>query len=54
MWLFNYFYFERNYDVFKSKTPCFMLNKKINFHKDKTKSKMENPTHNFRETNLVL
>ena len=30
-----------------------MLSKNINF-KNKTESKMENPTHSFRETNLVL
>ena len=25
-----------------------------NFNKNETESKMENPTHSFRETNLVL
>ena len=54
MWLFYYFNFERNYDVLKSKSPCILLNKNINFNKNKTESKMENPTHSFRETNLVL
>ena len=28
--------------------------KKINFNKNETKRKMENPTHSFRETNLVI
>ena len=31
-----------------------MLNKNINFDKNETEQKMENPTHSFRETNLVL
>ena len=31
-----------------------MLNKNINFNKNETESKMENPTHSFRETNFVL
>ena len=26
-WLFYYFYFERNYDVLKSKSRCILLNK---------------------------
>ena len=54
MWLFNYFDFERNSDVLKLKSSCILLNKNINFIKSETKSKMENPTHNFREINLVL
>ena len=32
----------------------FLLNKNINFNKNETESKIENPTHSFRETNLVL
>ena len=36
--------FVLNYDVFKSKSPCFLLNKNINFINE-TESKMENPTH---------
>ena len=54
MWLFFDFYFERNYDVLKSKSPCFLLNKNISFNKNETKSKIENPTHSFRETYLAL
>ena len=54
MWLFYYFNFERNYEVLKSKSPYFVLSKDINFDKNETESKMENPTHNFRERNLVL
>ena len=45
--------FARNYGVLKLKSPCILLNKNINFNKNKTESKMENPTHSFRETNLV-
>ena len=29
MWFFYYFYFERNYNVLKSKCPCILLNKNI-------------------------
>ena len=36
--------FERNYDVLKSKGPYILLNKNINFNKNETESKMENPT----------
>ena len=54
VWLFNYFYFERSYDFFKSKSPYFLLNENINFGKNKTESKMENLTHSFRETNLCF
>ena len=54
MWLLYYFNFERNFDVVKSKSPYLLLNKNINFDKNKTKSKMENATHSFRQTNLVL
>ena len=54
MWLFYYFNFKRSYDVLKSKSPCILLNKNINFNKNETESKMENPTHRFRETSLVL
>ena len=54
VWLFHYFHFGRNYDISKSKSPCFLLNKNINFNKNETESKIENPTHNFKETNLVL
>ena len=54
VWLFYYFNFKRSYDVLKSKSPCILLNKNINFNKNETESKMENPTYSFRETNLVL
>ena len=53
VWLYG-FYFERNYENLKSKNPCFLLNRNINFNKNGKKSKMENPTHSFREMNLVL
>ena len=49
-WLFNYFDFERNYDVLKSKSSFFLLKKNINFNKSKMESKMQNPTHDIRET----
>ena len=51
---FYYFNFERDYDVSKSTNPCILLHKNINFNKNETKPKMENPTHSFRETNLTL
>ena len=54
VWLFYYFNFERNYDVLKPKSPCILLNKNINFNENGTELTMENPTHGFRETNLVF
>ena len=54
MWLFYNFNFERNYEVLKSKRPCILLNKNVNFNKNETQSKMESLTHSFRETKLVL
>ena len=54
MWLFCYFNVERNNEVFKSKSPCILLNININFSKNKTESKRENYTHTFREINFVL
>ena len=53
MWLFYYFNFERSY-VLKSKSPCILLNKNINFIKNETESRTENSTPSFRETNLGL
>ena len=50
MWLFYYFNFERNYDDVKE-SMLFVEKKKIN--KIETKSRMGNPTHTFREMNLV-
>ena len=51
---FDHFKLERSYDVLKSKSPCILLHKNINFDKNEPKSKTENPTHSFRETNLLL
>ena len=31
-----------------------LLSKNINFNKNETEPKMENPTHSFRETNHVF
>ena len=42
------------YDVLKSKSPSFLLNKNTNFNKNEAESKMENPKHTFREINHVL
>ena len=44
VWLFYYFNFERSYDVLKSKSSYILLNKNINFSKNRTESNMENPT----------
>ena len=33
---FYYFQFEKNYDVLRSKSPCILLNKNINFYKSET------------------
>ena len=43
-----------NYDILKSKRPCILLNKNINFNKIEAEFKMESPTHGFRETKLVF
>ena len=51
---FYYFDFERNYDVLKSNSPCFLLNKNININENETESKMKNPTFTYREMNLML
>ena len=42
--LFYYFYFERNHEVLKSKSPCFLFNKNRKFNKNETEPKMWN-TH---------
>ena len=52
MWFFYCLNSERNYDVLKSKTPSFLLNKNINFNKNGSESKLENPIQSFRETIL--
>ena len=54
VWLFYYFNFERRDEVLKSNSRCILLNKNINFDKNKTESKMENPTHSFKEMNLLI
>ena len=43
-----------NHNVLKSKSPCILLHRNINFNKNGTESKMENLLHSLRETNLVL
>ena len=53
-WLFNYFNVERNYCVLKSRNLLSSLNKIIKFDKNEKDSKMENPTHGFRDTNPIL
>ena len=40
--------------VLKSKRPRILLNENITFNKNETESKIENPTHSFREANLQL
>ena len=50
----DYFYFDWNYDVLKSKSPYFLLNKNIRFHKNETELKMKNLTHSFTEINHVI
>ena len=54
MWLFYYFHFEKSYGILKPKSSCILLNKNINFNKNEIESEMENPTHSFRETNLMF
>ena len=52
MSLFYNLNFERYYNVLKSAYNLF--NKNINFNKNETESKMENPTRSFREMNHVF
>ena len=40
--------------MWQLKESEFLLNKNINFNKNKSESKMENATHSFREINLVF
>ena len=40
--------------IMKSKGPSILLNKNINFNKNGTELKMENPPHTLREKNLGL
>ena len=40
---FLLFYFERNCDTLKSKSPCFLLNKNTNFNKNDTHRKWKIP-----------
>ena len=42
--------------IFRAKESMHFVEQKynINFNKNQTKSKMENPTQSFRETNLAL
>ena len=49
VWVIYYFNFERNYVVLKSNSPHILLNKDINFNRNKTGLKMENPTHSSRD-----
>ena len=38
-----------NLYVLKSNNPCILLNKNINFNKNETEWKMENPTHRIKD-----
>ena len=49
VWLFYYFNFERNYDLLKSKRPCFLLNKNINFNKNEKQNRKWKISHTVLE-----
>ena len=51
---FLLFWFWKKLWRFYINSPCILLNKNIDFNKNKKKSKMENLTHIFREKNFVL
>ena len=46
---FYYFYFERDFDVLKSRSTYFLLTKNINVNKNKIELKMPNPTQFNRD-----
>ena len=55
MWLIYCFNIERNHDVLKSESPCFLLNENLNVNKNETELKKEKKsTHTFREASRVL
>ena len=41
LWLFYYFYFERNYDVLKPINLCFLLKRNIDFSKNEKESNVD-------------
>ena len=41
MWLFYHLNFERNYDVLKSNSLCFLLSQTLNFGKNKSELEKE-------------
>ena len=49
-----FLFFARNYDVLRSKSPCISLNKNIKFHKNGTKSKMENCTYSLERLTMCF
>lgn len=58
----KYFLVEHNYslgktdvfcDVLKSTSPYFSLNEKVNFNKNETKPKIDNPTHESLVLQLI-
>ena len=54
VWLFYYFNFERSHNVLKSKIPCILLNKNINFNKHETESKWKIPHTVFERQTLCI
>ena len=53
VWLFYQFYFERNYDILKSKNPGILMHRIIKFNKNETGLKMGNLIHCLRETSIA-
>ena len=54
MWLFYYFDFEKNHDVFKSKSPSILLNKTVNFNKNDTYYEVDNSSYVLSEASVVF
>ena len=44
----------KGFYVLKSNSPYFLLNRNINFNQIETEFKIKNPTHTFRDLNVVL
>ena len=54
LYLFFYFNFKKNHGISKSKSPCILPNKNINFNRNEIELNVKNSANSFIEKNLVL